>query len=53
MLNGRVMIIHLIAGLIKKILYKKSQYFIKPYKPFEGDINGIKLIYLIRQQKLI
>ena len=34
MLYGKVMIIHLIVGLIKKILYKKSQYFPKPYEPF-------------------
>ena len=33
------MIVHLIAGLIKKILYKMSQYFPKPYEPFGGDIN--------------
>ena len=33
------MIVHLIVGLIKKILYKMSQYFPKPYKPFGGDIN--------------
>ena len=33
------MIIHLIAGLIKKILYKISQYFLKPYESFGGDIN--------------
>ena len=39
MLNGKVMIIPLIAGLIKKTLYKMSQYFPKPYEPFGGDIN--------------
>ena len=33
------MIIHLIAGLIKMILYKISQYFPKPNKPFGKDIN--------------
>ena len=33
------MIIHLIAGLIKKTLHKMSQYFPKPYEPFEIDIN--------------
>ena len=33
------MIIHLIVGLTKKTLYKMSQYFPKPYKPFGGDIN--------------
>ena len=34
MSNGKVMIIHLKAELIKKI-----QYFPKPYEPFGGDIN--------------
>ena len=33
------MIILLIVGLIKKILYKMSQYFPKPYEPFGGNIN--------------
>ena len=33
------MILHLIAGLIKEILYKMSQYFLKPYELFGGDIN--------------
>ena len=33
------MIILLIAGLIKKTLYKMSQYFPKPYEPFGVDIN--------------
>ena len=33
------MIILLIVGLIKKTLYKMSQYFPKPYKPFGGNIN--------------
>ena len=33
------MIIHLIAWSIKKTLYKTSQYFPKPYKPFGEDIN--------------
>ena len=33
------MIVHLIAGLIKNILYKMSQYFPKPYEPFGGYIN--------------
>ena len=33
------MIILLIARLIKKTLYKMSQYFPKPYEPFGGDIN--------------
>ena len=29
----------LIVGLIKKTLYKMSQYFPKPYEPFAGNIN--------------
>ena len=33
------MITHLIVGLIKKTLYKMSQYFPKSYEPFGGDIN--------------
>ena len=33
------MIIHSIVGLIKKTLYKMSQYFPKPYEPFGRDIN--------------
>ena len=33
------MIILLIVGLIKKALYKMSQYFPKPYEPFGGNIN--------------
>ena len=33
------MIIILIAGLIKKILCKISQYFPKPYESFGRDIN--------------
>ena len=36
MVNGKVMIIYLIAGLIKKTLYKMSQYFLEP---FGRDIN--------------
>ena len=39
MLNGKVIMIQLIAGLIKKTLYKMSHYFPKPYEPFQGDIN--------------
>ena len=34
-----VMIVHLIAGLMKEIMYKMGQYFPKPYEPFVGDIN--------------
>ena len=33
------MIILLIDGLIKRILYKMSKYFPKPYEPFGRDIN--------------
>ena len=39
MLNGKDLIIHLIAGLIKKILYKTSHYFPKPYQPFRRNIK--------------
>ena len=33
------MITHLIAGLIKNVLHKMSQYFPKPYEPYGGDVN--------------
>ena len=39
MLNGKLMIILLLDGLIKKILNKINQYFPKPYKNFRGNIN--------------
>ena len=45
MSNGKVMIGHLIAGLIKKIklnsiyFIRTSQYLLKRYEPFGGDIN--------------
>ena len=39
MSDGKFMKIHLITGLIKKTLYKMSQYSPKPYDPFGGDIN--------------
>ena len=39
MSNGKALIIHLIVGLIEKTLCKMSQYFPKPYKTFEGNIN--------------
>ena len=39
MSNGKVMIIHLIAELIKKTLDKMRQYSPKPHEPFRGDIN--------------
>ena len=37
--NGKDMIIYLIAGLIKKTLYKIYQYFPKLYEPSGRDIN--------------
>ena len=39
MSNGKVKIILLIVGLINKTLHKMSQYFLKPYRTFGGDIN--------------
>ena len=39
MLNGKAMVINLMVGLMKKTLYKMSQYLPKPYKYFGGDIN--------------
>ena len=39
MLNGKAMTIHLIAGLIKKILYKMIRYFPKSNALFGRDIN--------------
>ena len=39
MSNGKDMITHLIAGLIKKDLIQMGQYFPKPYKTFSGNIN--------------
>ena len=39
LLNRKAMITHLIDGLIKKTLYKMSQYFPKLYQPFGRDIN--------------
>ena len=52
MSNGNVITVHLIVGLTKKTLYKMSQYFPKPYKPFGGDIN-VKVDLLTMQQKQI
>ena len=46
MSNRKNMIIRLILGLIKKTLYKMSQYFSKPYRSFGENIN-VKLICLI------
>ena len=45
------MIVLLIVGLIKRTLYKMSQYFPKPYETFSGDIN-VK-VDLIMQQRVI
>ena len=39
MLKGKVTVIHLVVGLIKKTSYKMSQYFPKSYKSFGGNIN--------------
>ena len=50
MLNGKAIITYSLAGLIKMVLYKMSQYFPKPYEPFEEALMLI-LIYLIMQQK--
>ena len=36
------MITLLIVGLMKETLYKMSQFFPKPYKPFGGD-NNVKV----------
>ena len=33
------MILHLIGVLMKVIWYQMSQYFPKPYKCFEGNVN--------------
>ena len=54
MLNRKYIIIHLIVGLVKMIsnellCVKMSQYFTKPYEPFDGDIN-VK-IYLLNYAK--
>ena len=39
----------IILELIKKTLYKMSQYFPRPYRGFGGNIN-VKFICLIMQQ---
>ena len=39
MSNGKIIKINLIAGLKKKISYKMSQYFQKPYEPFGCNID--------------
>ena len=53
MSNRKDKIIHLIAGLIKMMLYENEQYFPKPYEPFRGDINAKDDLSLIMHQKLI
>ena len=39
MSNYKAMIIQLIAGLIRKISHRMSQYFPKPYELLGGNIN--------------
>ena len=39
MSNGKGIIVVLVVGLIKKTLYKMSQYFAKPFRSFGGNIN--------------
>ena len=39
MLNGKVIITHLIAGLIKWYKIKISQFFPEPIEAFGGNIN--------------
>ena len=51
MSNGKDMIIHVIAGLIKDLV-SMSQYFPKHMSFLEETLMS-KLIYLIMQQKLI
>ena len=50
MLNRKVIIIHSLVGLIKRTLYKMSQYFPKLYRTFGRNIMS-KLICLITQKK--
>ena len=52
MSNGKVMMIFLIVRLIKKTLYKMSQYFPKPRELLEETLMS-KLTYLIMEQKQI
>ena len=39
MSNGKDMIIHLIVALIKKTVYKLSQYFPQSFRCFGGNMN--------------
>ena len=43
MSNEKDIIIHLIVGLIKKTLYKMSQYFPKPFNSHFGDSIKVKI----------
>ena len=52
MSNGKNMTIHLIVGLIRKTLYKTSEYFPKLFRSFGRNINA-KVDLSIMQQKLI
>ena len=52
MLNGKDMIIHLIAGLIKKDLYKRVNIFLNHVNLLMETLMS-SLIYLIMLQKLI
>ena len=45
------MIIFSRVGLIKKTIYKMSQYFPKPYEPFGEDIN-VTVDLLTMQQRM-
>ena len=52
MLNGKVIIFHLIAGLIKKILYKMDQNFLNHIIVLV-EVIKLSQVCLILQQKLI
>ena len=39
MSSGKDMMFHWIVGMIKKTLYKLSQYFPKPCRVFGGNVN--------------
>ena len=39
MSNGKAMIIHIIALLIKRTLHKLSQYFLEPYSHFRRNVK--------------
>ena len=46
MLNGKVMIIHLIVGLIKQVLFKERKRYYKMsqyYPPYKSSSNNIKV----------